>query len=81
MHLCMQELWRGDGFVECDGKVLRAADMGNYREGVSNRDRPRSRGGIEVRNKERVCLFFCDPNMSYIIVYFAAGSGWMEGVS
>lgn len=47
-----QEVWRSDGFVAVDGKLIPAASIEAYREQGSDRKRGRTRGGAQVRAKD-----------------------------
>ena len=52
-----KEVWRDDGQVQVDGKVIAADAIVAYRASGSTRDRGRTRGGAIVRGKEpKICL-------------------------
>ena len=45
-------MWREDGMVQIDGKLVASEDVQTYREQGTNRSRARTRGGRLVRAKE-----------------------------
>ena len=48
---CFQEVWRDDGTVCVDGKVLQQCNIEQYRDQGSTRTRARTRGGAQIRAK------------------------------
>ena len=51
MSVCSQEMWRADGYVQTDGKLVHMTHIQQYRAGESDRGRARTRGGAKTRAK------------------------------
>ena len=51
VSVCSQEMWRADGYVQTDGKLVHMTHIQQYRAGESDRGRARTRGGAKTRAK------------------------------